>query len=67
MAPPRDPTTKRVTVNGFEAWLTPTGAAGPMLLFWNGKWAFYLEAGEGPQLSDDDLIRFAEGISLVDP
>jgi hypothetical protein len=54
-------------VNGAEGWLTPTDVAGPVLTFQSGQWFVYVEAGDGPQLSDDDLVGFAEGITLMDP
>jgi hypothetical protein len=64
--PPTDPASRKIAVNGGEGWLTPTATAGPTLEFRISQWTVYIEAGDGPQLSDDDLIRFAEGISLVE-
>lgn len=66
--PMADPEARKVVVGGGEGYLVPGGAAGagPSLYFVMEGLQVIISHGYGPRLSDEDLIRFAEGIYLED-
>ena len=72
LGPLQDPRVKKVTVNGADAWLISGEKAlpdetGPTVVFGSGGWTITARSGRGPRLTDEELIRFAEGISIVEP
>ncbi len=69
---PDDPRVKKITVNGADAWLISRmeiapDVSQPTVVFESGDWTVTASHGLGPRLTDQDLIRFAEGISIVEP
>lgn len=55
-------------VNGGDGWVIPTDRLMPTLVFLTGAWTITIGYGMGlgPMVAEEELIRWAAGISIVE-